>query len=88
MRLEGWNHIPAGYGAQLDVRAAALWLRCLFHIPIVDRFAYPLLVQRGHGFLRASPEWPQEQLGDVRRGWRIDPPDHEPPFSAWLIWRG
>lgn len=85
MRLEGWNHIPEGYGARFDVRSAPLWLRCVFHTPFFDRFAHPLMVQRGHGYLRASPEWPQEQLGDVREGWRIDPPDYEPPGSiAWL----
>lgn len=86
VRLEGWNHIPAGYGARFDVKAAPLWLRMLFHTPFIDRFAYPLLVRRGRGYLQASP-LPPEPLGAVPDGWRIDPPDHEPPGSrAWLTW--
>ena len=87
MRLEGWNHIPEGYGARFDVKAAPLWLRFLFNTPVIDRFAYPLLVKRGHGYLRTSPEWPAERLGDVRGGWRIDPPGYEPPGStARVTW--
>jgi len=87
MRLEGWNHIPKGYGARFEVRAAPLCLRLLFNIPFIDRFAYPLLVNRGHGYLRTSPESQAERLGDVRGGWRVDPPDYEPPGStAWITW--
>ena len=56
MRLEGWNHIPEGYGARFDVKAAPLWLRFLVNTPFIDSFAYPLLVKRGHGYLRTSPE--------------------------------
>jgi hypothetical protein len=89
VRLEGWNHIPAGYGARVDVKAAPLWLKFIFHTPFIDRLAYPLLVSRGHGYLRPSPEWPPEQLGGVGNGWRIDPPDYEPLGStAWLTWGG
>jgi hypothetical protein len=89
VRLEGWNHIPEGYGARFNVRSAPRWLRLLFHTPFVDRFAYPLLVRRGHGYLRASPAVPPHQLGSVPPGWRIDPPGYEPPGSwAWLTWRG
>lgn len=85
MRLEGWNRIPAGYGARFDVTAAPLWLRAIFATPVLDRFAYPLLVRRGHGYLRSSPGLPPQELGVVPVGWRIDPPDHEPPGStAWL----
>ena len=89
MRLEGWNHIPEGYGARFDVKAARLWLRFLFNAPFMDRFAYPLLVKRGHGYLRTSPESQPERLGDVRGGWRIDPPGYEPPgSSSWITWGG
>lgn len=77
--------MPEGYGARFDVRAAPLWLRVLFHTPFIDRFAYPLLVRRGHGYLQAFPEPPPEGLGEVSGGWRIDPPDYQPPGSiAWL----
>ncbi len=87
MRLEGWNHIPQGYGARFDVRAAPWWLRVLYHTPFVDRFSYPQLVKRGHGYLQPSPHLAADELGSVRGGWRIDPPGYEPPGSwAWLTW--
>jgi hypothetical protein len=89
VRLEGWNHIPEGYGARFDARSAPGWLRLLFHTPFVDRFAYPLLVQRGHGYLRPSPGVHEQELGSVSPGWRIDPLGYEPPDSwAWLTWHG
>lgn len=85
MRLEGGNQISAGYGARFDVNASPLWLRALFNTPFLDRFAYPLLVRRGHGYLKPSPGMAPQGLGDVPAGWRIDPPDHVPPGStAWL----
>lgn len=85
MRLEGWNHIPAGYGARFDVAAAPAWLRMLFHAPFVDRFAYPLLVRRGHGYLQPSPDAAAAELGPVDGGWRLDPPGFAPPGSTgWL----
>ena len=82
MRLEGWNHVPEGYGARFDVRTAPLWLRVLFSTPLLDRFAYPLLVGRGCGYLQAFPEQPPQGVGDVPDGWRIDPPDYQPPGSS------
>ncbi len=85
MGLEGWNDIPEGYGARFDARAAPGWLRVLFHTPFLDRFAYPLLVKRGHGYLRPSPHSAAQDLASVPSGWRIDPPNYEPPgSSAWL----
>lgn len=89
VRLEGWNHIPEGYGARFDVRHAPRWLRLLFHTPFIDRFAYPLLVKRDLGYLRSSPHLAAEELGSVPGGWRVDPPGYDPPGStAWLTWRG
>ncbi|HVM19116.1 MAG TPA: hypothetical protein VM307_04080, partial [Egibacteraceae bacterium] len=69
------------------MRSAPRWLRALFHTPFLDRFAYPLLVKRGHGYLQPSPHLADEELGSVPDGWRIDPPDYEPPgFWTWLTW--
>ena len=55
MRLEGWNHVPHGYGATFDIGGAPWWLRAWFRTPFVDRFAYPVLVDRGLGWLTAHP---------------------------------
>ena len=64
------------------MKAAPLWLRFPFAAPVIDRFAYPLLVKRGLGYLRTSPEWPPERLNDARGGWHIDPPGYEPLIST------
>ena len=71
MRLEGWNHIPEGYGASFDIASAPLWLRVWFHTPFLDRWAYPQLVRRGHGCLRPHPGVPAEQREAVAGGWRL-----------------
>lgn len=73
MRLDGWDYVPRGYGLRLDVRADPLWLRCLYRSPFLDRFAYPLLVRRGHAYLTAHPGWTaaqREVVPDV--GWRVE----------------
>jgi len=67
MRLEGWNSIPEGYSASFDTQAAPQWLRIWFRTPLVDRFAYPIMVRRGYGVLRPMPG---HVLGDVPRGWK------------------
>jgi hypothetical protein len=69
--LEGWDHVPLGYGAQFDVASAPWWLRLWFHLPFLDRFAYPLLVQRGFGYLVPSRDWPAERREPVTGGWRV-----------------
>ncbi len=85
MRLAGWNDIPMGYRARFDTASAPTWLRLLYATPFVDRFAYPLLVRRGLGFLSPHPGWSVTQLDPVARGWRLDDPDYRAPGSfAWL----
>lgn len=72
MRLEGWNEIPDGYGARFDITHAPLWLRMWFRTPVLDKFAYPVVVRRGFGYLTADPGRVPDQLDDVGPGWRID----------------
>ena len=81
VRLEGWNHIPEGYGAVFDVQAAPWWLRCWLRIPFLDRFGYPMLVKRGLGYLRPHPGEPAEGREEIGEGWRLAPADHQPPGS-------
>jgi hypothetical protein len=85
VELIGWNSIPDGYGAHFDLKGAPWWLRVWFHTPFIDRFAYPVVVRRGFGFLGRMPGYTDEQLGAVVGGWRIDPPGYQSPGSvAWL----
>jgi len=81
MRLAGWNEIPEGYGARFDSASAPGWLRLMHATPFLDRFRYPLLVQRGFGFLGAFPGRSESELGRVSGGWRIDDPDNVTPGS-------
>ena len=82
MKLEGWNHIPRGYGADFDVSAAPWWLRLWFHTPFVDRYAYPRLVRRGHGYLTPSPDCPAADREPIGGGWRLREPGYTPPGSV------
>jgi len=73
--LEGWNHIPRDFGARFDTAAAPWWLRAWFATPLLDRFAYPVLVRRGYGHLSPHPGVvPNAQaIADATKaGWRIE----------------
>jgi hypothetical protein len=71
MRLEGWNHIPLGYVASFELDTAPRWLRVWFHIPFLDRFAYPIAVRRGFGVLDPDPGWSPGEREHVPEGWRL-----------------
>jgi len=85
MDLPGWNVIPPGYGARFDVAAAPLWLRVFFRTPFIDRFAYPLMVRRGHAYLAPSPDSAEKRDPFPIGGWRLEDDDYAQPGSvAWL----
>jgi len=71
MRLEGWNHIPTGYGASFDLSTAPFWLRLLVHVPLLDRVGFPIAVHRGFGSLTRHPDWPDEACEKVTSRWRV-----------------
>lgn len=81
VRLEGWNHIPAGYGATFETGSAPWWLRGWTKTPWIDRFSYPLLVRRGLGWLTAFPTMPGQDREEPAPGWRVRPVGHLPPGS-------
>ena len=85
MRLEGWNHVPAGYGASFDVPSAPWWLRIWFRTPFVDRWAYPRLVRRGHGHLAPHPGVRSDEREPVGDGWRLEPDGYQPPGSTTTL---
>ena len=83
MNLDGWNVLPRGYGARFDTRAAPLWLRLLFGTPLLDRFAYPLMVRRGHAYLAPSPALEAAERDPFPSGgWRLEEPDYVQPGSV------
>ena len=86
MKLGGWNVLPRGYGARFDTRAAPRWLRLLFSAPFLDRFAYPLMVRRGHAYLAPSPAMEAAERDPFPSGgWRPEEPDYVQPGSvSWL----
>jgi hypothetical protein len=82
MDLPGWNVIPQGYGARFDVAAAPLWLRTFFRTPLIDRFAYPLMVRRGYGYLAPSPARARNRDPFPSGGWRLEADDYVQPGSV------
>jgi hypothetical protein len=80
VRLSGWNDIPRGYGAEFELAEAPLWLRLWFQTPFIDRFAYPLVVRRGYGWLSRQPGEETEPIGDD--GWRLRPDTYVQPGSV------
>ena len=71
MKLDGWNYIPRGYGLQWDLSQAPLWLRAWFRFPVLDRFAYPVVIRRGFASLSPHRGWADEDREQVPPGWRI-----------------
>lgn len=71
VEFEGWNRVPVGYGAQFDLHGAPWWLRVWLHTPFVDRYAYPVVVRRGYGWLLPHPGLTDDELGLVPAGLRI-----------------
>lgn len=76
----------AAYCARFDTDAAPPWLRVLYRTPFLDRFAYPLMVRPGYGYLQPFPDADATDLAPFPGGgWRPEEPDHAQPSSvSWL----
>lgn len=83
MTLEGWDHIPHGYGAQFVLDGAPWWLRLWFNTPFIDRYAHPRAVERGYGFLIPSPAYDEAAREVPGPGWRVRSPDYRDPGSDY-----
>jgi hypothetical protein len=81
MALEGWDRVPRGYGAEFELAGAPWWLRLWFRTPLLDRYAHPVAVARGHGFLLPNPYCPEEEREVPAQGWRVREPGYFPPGS-------
>ncbi len=82
MRLEGWNSIPIGAEATFDLSAAPIWLKVIYHAPFIDRFAFPLLVARGHGSLSVTETTRFDAAAALAQGWVIMPEEYVAPGSV------
>lgn len=80
MRLNGWNYIPRGYGLTWDRPLKPTWLRVWMMTPVIDRFAYPLLVRRRIAYLTRHDGWDEAQCDPVPDGWRVEA-DAPTPYS-------
>lgn len=70
-----------GAGAVFDVASAPTWLRLMWRLPLVDRFAYPRLVAGGHGYLAVDDPAVFDTKDAMARGWKILPEGDEAPGS-------
>lgn len=77
VRISGWNYIPEGYGLSWDLKSAPIWLRLWFHCPLVDRFAYPVLIRRGAAWLTPHPDFPEVDRDPVPSGWLVQEPSDD-----------
>lgn len=82
VRLEGWNQVPQGAGASFETESAPAWLRVLAATPVLDRFAYPLLVSRGLGWLQVHDAAVFDEQAAARAGWRVRRAEYVPPGSV------
>lgn len=85
MALEGWDHIPRGYGAEFVLKDAPRWLRLWFHTPFIDRYAYPKAVARGYGFLIPHQHYDDAEREVPMAGWRVRPSGYVPPGSEYEL---
>ncbi len=69
--MEGWNHIPHGYGAIFNFESGPAWLRIWIQIPFVDRFAYPIAVRKGLGTLIPMPNFLDKDRENIGPGWNV-----------------
>jgi hypothetical protein len=71
VKLDGWNYIPRGYGLQWDLSGSPRWLRVWFRFPVLDRFAYTVVIRRGFASVTPHRGWTDEDREQVPPGWRI-----------------
>jgi hypothetical protein len=83
MPLEGWDHIPRGYGAEFYMGDAPWWLRFWVKTPFIDRYSYPQVVARGHALLIPHRDHTRDAVEVPGPGWRVRPVGYEPPGSTY-----
>jgi len=72
MKIDGWNHWPHGYNPTWDPGEMPFWLRQWHIFPLVDRFAFPVMIRRGYLRLTPDPEVPDRERAPVPDGWTVE----------------
>ena len=77
MSVLGWNDIPEEAFAKFDFWKCPTWIRTLARVPILEIFAYPLIVKKGFATIWIPKNFTFETGRFESKGWnvRIGEPD-------------
>lgn len=82
MAVVGWNDIPDEVFAKFDFWKCPTWLRTLARIPILEIFAYPIIVKKGFATIWIPENYIFETQKFESKGWniRVGDPDEAARF--------
>ena len=78
-----WSHALNNFSTEYNFHRGPYWLRVLARLPVLDRFAYPIAVEKGLGEIWPAIEGSQLPDDFERGNWII----HEAPkddFERWV----
>jgi hypothetical protein len=77
MSVLGWNDVPEEAFAKFDFWKCPTWIRALARVPIIEIFAYPLIVKKGFATIWIPKNFTFETGRFESKGWnvRIGEPD-------------
>jgi len=77
MSVLGWNDVPEEAFAKFDFWKCPTWIRTLARVPIIEIFAYPLIVKKGFATIWIPKNYTFETGRFESKGWnvRIGEPD-------------
>ena len=77
MSVLGWNDVPEEAFAKFDFWKCPTWIRTLARFPIIEIFAYPLIVKKGFATIWIPKNFSFETGRFESKGWnvRIGEPD-------------
>ena len=77
MSVLGWNDVPEEAFAKFDFWKCPTWIRALARVPIIEIFAYPLIVKKGFATIWLPKNFTFETGRFESKGWnvRIGEPD-------------
>ena len=80
MSVLGWNDIPEEAFAKFDFWKCPTWIRTLARVPIIEIFAYPLIVKKGFATIWIPKSCAFETGRFESKGWNVrlgEPDDAE-----------
>jgi hypothetical protein len=80
MSVLGWNDIPEEAFAKFDFWKCPTWIRTLARVPIIEIFAYPLIVKKGFATIWIPKSCTFETGRFESKGWNVrlgEPDDAE-----------